>query len=125
MPAVDSAKQDRRLWKRFWADQPVSKLPDTVSDTLKAMNARQFPCVHAVLQLLLMLPVTSAAVERAHSALKLVKTKLRSTMGEDRLNALLLLYYHKDIALDYDKIVDLYARRHTRRMSFLNPLSDS
>ena len=125
MPAVDSTKHEIRLWKRFWADQPVSELLETVSNILKAMNARQFPCVHAVLQLLLMLPLTSAEVERAHSALKLVKTKLRSTIGEDRLNALLLLYYHKDIALGYDKIVDLYARRHPRRMSFINPLSDS
>ena len=31
-------------------------------------------------------------------------------MGEDRLNALLLLYVHRDIKLDYDKIIDDYAR---------------
>ena len=65
------------------------------------MNSRQFSNVHATLSvLLLLLPVTSAEVERAHSALKLVKTKWRSAMGEDRFNALILLYYNKDIPLD-------------------------
>ena len=43
------------------------------------------PCSVHVLQLL---PVTSAKVERAHSAFKLIKTKMSSTTGEDRVNAL-------------------------------------
>ena len=30
-------------------------------------------------------------------------------MGEKRLNALLLVYIHRDIFLDYDKIIDKYA----------------
>ena len=29
-------------------------------------------------------------------------------MREDRLNALLLLFIHKDVALDYDAIIDEY-----------------
>lgn len=53
-----------------------------------------------------------------------VKTKLRSTMLEDRLNALILLYFHKDIALDYDEIVNIYSRKHPRRMTFLNPMEE-
>ena len=28
-------------------------------------------------------------------------------MGEERLNALLLVYIHRDIFLDYDKIIDI------------------
>ena len=30
-------------------------------------------------------------------------------MGEQRLNALLLVYIHRDIFLDYYKIIDMYA----------------
>ena len=41
-------------------------------------------------------------------------------MIEERLNALLLLLIHKDIALDYADIVDDYAKRNQRRMAFLN-----
>ena len=77
-----------------------------------------------MLHVLLPLPVTSAEVERAHSAFKLIKTNLRSTMDEELLNALLLLYYHKDIDIDHDKIIDMYARRHPRRMTFIDPLAE-
>ena len=67
-------------------------------------------------------PVTSATMERSNSSLRIVKSGFRSTMREDRLNALLLLFIHKDIALDYDAIIDDYAKRNQRRMTFINPL---
>ena len=67
-------------------------------------------------------PVTSATMEHSNSSLHLVKSGFRSTMREDRLNALLLLFIHKDIALDYDAIIDDYAKRNQRRMTFINPL---
>ena len=41
-------------------------------------------------------PVTSATVERSNSSLRFVKSGFRSTMRENRLNALLLLFIHKD-----------------------------
>ena len=45
-------------------------------------------------------------------------------MSEDQFNALVLvyMYVHKDIKLDLDKIIDIFARRHTRRMLLFNPL---
>ena len=67
-------------------------------------------------------PVTSATVEHSSSSLRFVKSGFRSTMREDRLNTLLLLFVHKDIALDYDAIIDDYAKRNQRRMTFINPL---
>ena len=45
-------------------------------------------------------------------------------MGQERLNALMLLYIHKDIALDYDAVIDIFARKNPRKMLFLNPLGD-
>ena len=70
------------------------------------------------------MPVSTAAVERSHSNLKIVKSKLQSRMGEGRLNALMLLYIHKDIELDYNKIIDRYAKKYPHRMRFSNPLQD-
>ena len=67
-------------------------------------------------------PVTSATMERSNSSLRFVKSGLRSTMRDDSLNTLLLLFIHKDIALDYDAIIDDYAKRNQRRMTFINPL---
>jgi hypothetical protein len=46
-------------------------------------------------------------------------------MGEQRFNALVLLFVHRDIALDYGKIIDMHAQRYPRRMLFQNPLMES
>jgi hypothetical protein len=35
-------------------------------------------------------------------------------MGEDRFNALLLLYVHKDIEIDISKVVEMYARQYPK-----------
>ena len=48
------------------------------------------------LKLIMVLPSTNAVSERSFSALKRLKTYLRSTMKQDRLNHLLLLHVHKD-----------------------------
>ena len=44
-------------------------------------------------------------------------------MGEERLNALLLVHIELDIFLDYGKIIDMYASRYQRRIFFINPRS--
>ena len=67
-------------------------------------------------------PVTSATVERSNSSLRFVKSCFRSTMIEHRLNALSLLFIQMDVALDYDAIIDDYAKRNKWRMTFINPL---
>ena len=67
--------------------------------------------------------VTGATVERKNnSSVRFVKSDFRSTMREDRLNTLLLLIIHKDIAPDYDAIIDYYTKRNQRRMTFIIPL---
>ena len=45
-------------------------------------------------------------------------------MGEERLNALSLACIHRDMFLDYDKVIDTYASKHPRRMLLINPLSE-
>ena len=65
------------------------------------------------------------SVERAYSALRHVKTDFRSVMGEEHLNGLLLVCIHRDIFLDYDKIIDVHASRYPRMMLLINPLSEN
>ena len=86
------------------------------------MSVAFYPNIATILRLVLMLPVSAATVERAHSALKEIKTEKRSTTGSDRLSALILLHVHRDITLDLDHIIDSYARKHPRRMKLLSPL---
>ena len=66
---------------------------------------------------------TTKRKQPASSALKYVKTELKSTMGQNRLNSLILLYVHKDIALDYEAIISAFASKRPRRMLLQNPLT--
>ena len=47
------------------------------------------------------IPVTTTTAERSFSALRRIKTYLRSTMTEARLSNLMLLHAHKDL---FDKL---------------------
>ena len=123
LPSAQTVKQELRFWKGHWATEKGK--PGTVSETLchPSCSMRRFPNICTILHVLLVTAVTSAGVERSNSSLRFVKNVYRSTMGEDRLNALLLVFVHRDILLDYNKVIDLYASRHPRRMLFINPLS--
>ena len=73
--------------------------------------------VLTVLHLLLVMPATNASSERSFSALRRVKTYLRSTMSQDRLNHIILLHCHKDLTDSLDLVavanqfVDLSSHR--------------
>ena len=43
-------------------------------------------------------------------------------MGEERLKGLVLNLTHRDIVLDLEEIIDLFATRHSRRMKMINIL---
>ena len=122
LPSPSSVEQEVRLWRRLWSEKEVK--PATIAETLVTVNQKQFPNVSTILNILQLIPVTSSSVERANSALGFIKSNRRSTMTEERMNALTLLFVHKDIALNLDKVVDMYATKHPRRMLFKNPLSE-
>ena len=58
------------------------------------------PQLMKLLQLLLVIPATSATSERSFSSLRLVKTFLRTTMNQERLNYLMMIYIHKERSID-------------------------
>ena len=53
--------------------------------------------VMLVLKLILVLPATNTTSERSFSAMKWIKSYLRSTMGQERLNNLMVLHVHKEL----------------------------
>ncbi len=63
------------------------------------------------------LPVTSCECERSISMLKLIKTSLRSSMGQDRLNGLAMLYYHRDIEITSEEVVDEFSSKTDGNMT--------
>ena len=63
--------------------------------------------------------------KKANSALQHLRTDFRSMMGEECLNAVPLVCIHRDIFLDYGKIIYIYASRYPNRMLLINPLSET
>ena len=56
--------------------------------------------------------------------LKVVKTALRSSMTENRLNDLAMLHYHRDILVTAEELVQELVCRHPRRLLMENPFTD-
>ena len=63
-------------------------------------------------------PVTTCTAERSFLALKYIKNYLRTTMTEDRLTGLALLYAHRDVPIDVDDIIKRFADDN-RRLNFM------
>ena len=64
------------------------------------------------------IPISVASSERSFSKLKIIKNDLKSTMTEDRLDALMIAACSIDIldTLDIDKLANAWAILKTRRI---------
>ncbi|XP_062512637.1 52 kDa repressor of the inhibitor of the protein kinase-like [Corticium candelabrum] len=121
LPDDPTFEAEIRRWKRKWEYAGAATLPTSVTETLGAVNEVAYPNIVCILPLLLIIPVTTATVERANCALKLIKTDLRSTMAQDRLNALVLMFVHKDLSVNHERVIDSFAKAYPRRLLFLDP----
>lgn len=68
-----------------------------------------FPTMYTALSIAVTLPVSSASPERTFSKLKLVKNRLRSTMSEDRLGALMIMACELDVQIDTECVIKYFA----------------
>jgi hypothetical protein len=72
-----------------------------------------FPNIYIALTIILTLPVSSASPERAFSKLKLIKNRLRSTMSENRLEGLMLITCERDVPVNTDEVIKIFASYST------------
>ncbi|XP_022168063.1 zinc finger MYM-type protein 1-like, partial [Myzus persicae] len=86
---------------------------DTIHMLFEVCNRSElkniFPSLYTALCIALTLPVSSASPERAFSKLKLIKTRLRSTMCEERLESLMVISCEKDIPIDTDEVIKCFS----------------
>jgi len=97
-----------------------------VIPTLKYITSNDmnetFREVLTLLKILITIPMTSSEAERCFSTLKRIKTCLRSTMGEERLNALTMINIENEmISNDANfnkKVIDMFSETKDRRLDF-------
>lgn len=70
-----------------------------------------YPNLAKLLQVLITLPVSNAEAERLFSVLKRLKTYLRNTMGQKRLNGLALLAVHNEIETEIDSVIKMFCKK--------------
>jgi hypothetical protein len=77
-----------------------------------------FPNATIAYRVLLTIPVTVASAERSFSKLKLLKTYLRSTMTQERLNDLAIIALEGEMLekIDYEHIIEDFISKNTKRM---------
>jgi hypothetical protein len=77
-----------------------------------------FPNASIAYRVLLTIPVTVASAERSFSKLKLLKSYLRSTMTQQRLNDLATIALESEVLekIDYKHIIEDFISRNTKRM---------
>ena len=76
-----------------------------------------YPLVYLLVKLALILPVATASVERAFSAMKIIKSSLRNRMGDEWMNDCLVSYIESDIfkTIDNEAILQRFQNMKQRR----------
>ena len=117
----DSLKVQLETLKTYFENQTSAKVK--LSDIFGYMRELA-PAMRSIyseivtlVRILLVIPASNATSERTFSALRRVKTYLRSTMTQTRMNTLIALHVHKDRtdALDLKAIANEFIDRNDRR----------
>ncbi|KAL4121826.1 hypothetical protein QTP88_014259 [Uroleucon formosanum] len=97
-----------RMYKTVHDQNNVqSKINFIASENYKA----GFPTLTRLIQLFITVPTNSASCERSFSCLRRLKTYLRTTMGQSRLNSLGILQIERERSslIDKDEVIDKFS----------------
>ncbi|XP_071477426.1 52 kDa repressor of the inhibitor of the protein kinase-like [Diadema antillarum] len=112
-------KRELVRWKSFCtALCQKGDVPDNLVDTLPLADGDVFPNIRELILVGCTSPIGSCEAERSFSALRRVKTYLRSTMTEERLAGLTLMAVHFRHAaqLDTAEVIKQFVRVNPRRL---------
>lgn len=106
--------RDMRRSGEFSQLQGIGSLAKKLVETGKH---RAYNHVYKLVTLALVLPVATASVERAFSAMKIIKSPLRNRMGDQWLSDSLIVYIEKDVfaCVNNETIVQRFHEMKTRR----------
>ena len=117
LPLSRSFESELNLWQNYWNSEENVVIADGLNTPEKVLQHTDkdiHPNIYALTIIMTTLPVTSCECERSISMLRFIKSSLRSTMGQSRLNGLAMLYYNRHILLNSEEVVQEFAVRHPR-----------
>lgn len=122
LPRLFELDAELELWniKCIWRDVDTKILPADAQSTLEEVSPAVFSNIYVLVVLLCIFPVTTCTCERSISTLRRIKTFLRTSTGQDRLSSLCLLSVYRDIPIDLEVIINMFASSNRRR-KFLHP----
>ncbi|KAH0677806.1 hypothetical protein KY285_025607 [Solanum tuberosum] len=105
----------RDVDKRFSNLKGLGDLSEMLVKVKKHLN---YPLVFRLIKFALLLPVATTTVERAFSAMKLIKSELRNRMDDDFLSSCMVPYVEKRIfnTISDESIMNRFQEMKTRRI---------
>ncbi|XP_074299909.1 uncharacterized protein LOC141631087 [Silene latifolia] len=109
---------DLKLFREFMPKKQMG--PIAILNYMKQVGGC-FPNAVIAYRILLTIPVTVASAERSISKLKLLKSYLRSTMLQDRLNRLTMIAIENNLLekVTYDELIEDFASENASRALLL------
>ena len=98
------------IWLNRWKNTELKEKRDvnTAILALEQCSKITLPNIHMLLQVLATLPVTTAQAERTFSKLERTATAIRASMGEERLEAMLLIQTYRKETPSTDEVLDKF-----------------
>ncbi|KAL5760161.1 hypothetical protein ACOSQ2_018999 [Xanthoceras sorbifolium] len=100
--------------------QNLASLSELCQCLVETKKSEHYTLIDKLIRLVLTLPVSTTTTERAFSAMKLVKTPLRSKMEDDFLTDCMVIYIETEIAdtIDLEHIIDEFHCIKSRKKKF-------
>nr|XP_009612353.1 uncharacterized protein LOC104105691 [Nicotiana tomentosiformis] len=116
-----SRQLDTFIWHMEHGDPRFSDLKgigDLAKALVEANLVETYLLVYLLVKLTLILPVTTATVERTFSSMKYIKDELRSSISDAFLNDCLVCYFEKEVFVNIsnDAIIDRFQNMKARRV---------
>lgn len=121
--SIENFKEEGISWYEMWRNKTRDSSEITYSELLHQANTF-FPAVAKAVEVALALPVTTCTVERSFSTMRRVKTWLRSTMTNDRLDGLCMMSVHRERVKKHKndfitQFIAQFAQKNPRRLQLL------
>jgi hypothetical protein len=100
--------------------QNLSSVAELCQWLVETIKSKTYYLIDRLIRLVLTLPVSTATTERAFSAMKIVKTRLRNKMEDEFLANSLVVYIEREIAENFnlDSILDDFVSLKGRKLGF-------